>query len=130
MARAFLRQTFIALRARRQAYRIAADFLYDQPIDVNTVACRVCGTDLTRRVLSDDYRIYCPHCGAETTLPPHRRAPRNDPRRRTSPALDYCPPEPHRWSDWEMPSDMTVLLLVSALMLVGALVVVAITWPK
>ena len=33
------RETFTALRARREAYHVASDMIYEEPIDVRRVAC-------------------------------------------------------------------------------------------
>jgi len=130
MARAFLRQTMIALRARRQAYRIATDFLYDQPIDVQTIACRACGKRLKKRRMSAKGWIRCRRCGVFTKAPPHLRTPRVGPYGRPAFALDYgSPPEqPGRY--FEIPSDFAILMVTSAIMLLGALIVLLITWPQ
>ena len=74
MARAILRQTFIALRARRQAYRIAADFLYDEPIDVETFPCRACGHQIRPFEMSDAGWVLCSVCGESNLAPPHLRS--------------------------------------------------------
>lgn len=68
------RETFIALRARREAYHVAADVLYEAPIDVRTVACRGCGAwlDVHGSTVTDP--LTCPACGALTPLPPYLRA--------------------------------------------------------
>jgi DNA-directed RNA polymerase subunit RPC12/RpoP len=61
----------IALRARREAHRIASDIL-NKPIDLKSLACPRCTrqlalTDFDR---SDDACIDC-RCGALVKLPPH-----------------------------------------------------------
>ena len=78
MARAILRQTFIALRARRQAYRIAADFLYDEPIDVESFPCSACGQPIHVEEVNAVGNLPCPSCGEWNRAPAHlrsRRAP-------------------------------------------------------
>jgi hypothetical protein len=130
MARAFLRQTFIALRARRQAYRIATDFLYDQPIDVETINCRACGKRLKRRRMSAKGWIRCRRCGVFTKAPPHLRTPRVDPYGRPAVALDYGPPPEQSGWRIEIPSDFAILTVTSLIMLFGALIVLLITWPQ
>src|SRR5688572_8846924 len=81
MARAILRQTFIALRARRAAYRIAADFLYDEPIDVEAFACRSCGRQIRPRVVSTEGSVRCGVCGVRNVVPPHLRTRQAPPAR-------------------------------------------------
>lgn len=73
MPRVFLRQTMIALRARRQAYRIATDFLYEEPIDVSSFSCRLCGTEIRPRVVDSKGNVCCGVCGAVNRVPPHLR---------------------------------------------------------
>ena len=41
-----LRETLIALRARRQAHQIATRFELGAPIDVRHLSCGACGMDL------------------------------------------------------------------------------------
>ena len=73
MARAILRETFIALRARRQAYRVAADFLYEDPIDVETFACRSCGQQIRPDVVGVNGIVRCGVCGVKNQVSPHLR---------------------------------------------------------
>jgi hypothetical protein len=64
----------IALRARRQAYRIAADFLYDEPIEVETFPCRSCGQQI-RAIEVDEFGwIRCEVCGVRNLALPHLRS--------------------------------------------------------
>ena len=74
MPRTILRQTFIALRARRQAYRIATDFIYENPIDVETFPCRSCGHQVHPREMSDAGWVLCTVCGESNLAPPHLRS--------------------------------------------------------
>ena len=65
------RETYIALRARRQAYRIASDILYEEPIDVSTLFCQGCGAELGRSDTSFTDPMICPHCDTATPVPAH-----------------------------------------------------------
>jgi hypothetical protein len=69
-----LRATFSSLRARREAYQIASDILYEEPIDIRTVACHACGRwlDVHGSTVTDP--LTCPKCGAQTALPSYLRA--------------------------------------------------------
>src|SRR5438552_663699 len=68
------RETFIALRARREAHQISREVLYDRPIDVETLLCASCARQLELSH-GDAARntIRCEACGAETEVPPHLR---------------------------------------------------------
>jgi hypothetical protein len=68
------RATFSSLRARREAYQVASDILYEEPIDVRTVACSGCGQwiDVHAHTVTDP--LICPSCAARTPLPPYLRA--------------------------------------------------------
>ena len=63
----------IALRATRQAMRIAADLAY-KPIDPEEVPCVSCGRDVREEAVWHDFTIRCPACGALTELPVHLRS--------------------------------------------------------
>jgi hypothetical protein len=67
------RETFIALRARHQAYRVASDMLYEEPIDVTVVFCRSCGISLDWRSDPCAESLTCANCGTATPLPTHLR---------------------------------------------------------
>ncbi len=68
------RETFIALRARRQAYHIATDILYEEPIDLRTVCCFVCGacSDVPDSQLAE---VVCGRCGSPLSLAAHIKPP-------------------------------------------------------
>ena len=68
------RATFSSLRARREAYQIASDILYEEPIDIRTVACQACGEwiDVHASTIVDP--LTCLACGAKTPLPSYLRA--------------------------------------------------------
>jgi hypothetical protein len=85
----------IALRARRQAYRIAADFLYEQPIDVDTFACRSCGHLIRPEVFDDAGRLHCGVCGVRNQVPNHLRSRTTAPVVAESGKLDYWPSDAH-----------------------------------
>ena len=67
------RATFIALRARREALQIASDILYEQPIEVRTVACSGCGEWIDVRGKTTTDPLTCPVCSATTPLPAYLR---------------------------------------------------------
>jgi DNA-directed RNA polymerase subunit RPC12/RpoP len=71
MPSALPRETIIALRARREAHRIASDIL-NKPIDPKSLACPRCARQLPLSEFdrSDDTRVDC-RCGALVKLPPH-----------------------------------------------------------
>ena len=68
MPRALRRETFIALRARRQAYGIAQDIL-NPHVDVAAVPCRACEHDVPIDPTHLGATVRCPGCGAEVLLP-------------------------------------------------------------
>jgi hypothetical protein len=119
MARATLRQTFIALRARRQAYWVATDFLYDQPIDVDTFACRSCGNTLTGHRSIFRRSLCCPRCGVRNQMPAYLRAPRWHP---DVHRVEPNEPVEARESP-QLPPEAVVLLVIFGLMLATALLV-------
>ena len=61
MPRFLTRETFIALRARRQAHQIASEIL-NPHLDLDALPCQHCGRDvpIDRRFATH----HCPHCGA------------------------------------------------------------------
>ena len=59
------------MRARHQAYRIATDILYEEPIDVSTLFCRGCEAELGGRDTSFTDPMICPHCDTATPVPAH-----------------------------------------------------------
>ena len=78
------RETYVALRARREAYQIASEILYEAPIDVRAVPCGGCGrwSEVRGSTVTDP--LTCPACKARTPLPPYLRAkylPRMPPRK-------------------------------------------------
>src|SRR5688500_5228238 len=91
MARAFSRETMIALRARRQAHRIAADIAYEQPIDVDTFTCRSCKHVIQPEVFDEAGWIRCPVCGVRNQLPAHLRSRPPTPVLVHQGKLDYWP---------------------------------------
>jgi hypothetical protein len=62
------RQTFIALRARRQAHQIASQII-NPSRDLAQVCCRECGRSLRRDRLDRNDRIACHRCGHVNDLP-------------------------------------------------------------
>jgi hypothetical protein len=89
-----LRATFSSLRARREAYQLASDILYEEPIDIRTVACHACGQwlDVHGSTVTDP--LTCPRCDARTALPSYLRAkylPRAAPMPRSPD--QYFPPD-------------------------------------
>ena len=127
MARVFLRQTMIALRARRQAYRIATDFLYDERIDVESFSCRACGHDLTARAFTVLGWLQCPACGSRNRAPAHLRSRGRMSERIGAP--DRNPPD-QSWRKWEIPPQVVVLLLVFHLLLATALLLIHVSTSK
>ena len=119
MARTIFRQTFVALRARRQAYRVAADFLYDQPIDVDTFACRSCGNTLTGHRPIFRRSLCCPRCGVRNRMPTYLRPPRWQPD--VHRVVTDEPVEPSR--SRQLQPDVVLLLVIFGLMLAAALLV-------
>ena len=68
MPRVFRRETFIALRARRQAHAIAREVL-NPHVDVAAVPCRACGGDVAFVPSHLATTARCPACGATVLLP-------------------------------------------------------------
>jgi hypothetical protein len=68
------RPTMIALRARRQAYQIASDILYEEPLALRTVHCFRCEAHYNVTVANvADYS--CAQCGAPLDLSTHVKPP-------------------------------------------------------
>jgi hypothetical protein len=63
------RETFVALRARRQAYLMASRVLHP-PLSLGGFYCRHCGHPLTTDSLDVHDHIRCHACGQRTRLPP------------------------------------------------------------
>jgi len=95
MARAFSRETMIALRARRAAHRIASDIAYEQPIDVDTFTCRSCGHVIRPEVFDDAGGLRCGVCGVRNQLPSHLRSRTPTPVVAQQGKLDYWPSDGH-----------------------------------
>ena len=68
MPRGFRRETFIALRARRQAHAIARGVL-NPHVDIAAVPCRACGADVRIDPHHLSASTTCPACGASVLLP-------------------------------------------------------------
>jgi hypothetical protein len=64
----FQRETFIALRARRQAHVIARDIL-NPHVEVNSITCRDCGGEVPVAADHLGVRTRCPQCGTHAMLP-------------------------------------------------------------
>lgn len=77
MPRLFRRETFIALRARRQAHAIARDVL-NPHLDVSAVPCRACGGDVRIDPHHLGATATCPACGATVLLPANSLAETDD----------------------------------------------------
>jgi hypothetical protein len=66
------RETFIALRARRAAYRIATDILYGRAVDVRVIECPACHSQIEPHQYAYDVAV-CHACGQRVVLPSHLR---------------------------------------------------------
>src|SRR5688572_18449936 len=62
-------ETFVALRARREAHRVVRERLHP-PLDPYQFYCRHCGRPLDSRDLDFDELICCGPCGVRTPVPP------------------------------------------------------------
>ena len=120
--RVFLRQTMIALRARRQAYRVAADFLYDEPIDTDSFWCCRCGFQLARQPLTNEGRVVCPVCRTCTRAPGHVRSRCRA--RFSRPVVESPHDQPQFWLPRSIPPELALLLILFVVMLSAALLVV------
>jgi hypothetical protein len=66
------RATFIALRARREAYRIAADIMHGRAIDVRAIECPACHSAI--EPAPEAFQVAtCHACGQRVALPSHLR---------------------------------------------------------
>ena len=72
MTRDAPRETFTALRARRQAYRIATDILYDRSIDIEALDCPACHS-VIHPPAGVSAVVRCGACGQLVPLPSHLR---------------------------------------------------------
>ena len=93
-------ETFIALRARHEALRIAEAVIRGAGVDVEQLNCHTCGGDLNWRDAIEQVAIDCPACGAVNELPCHLRY-RVAPQEQEG-CLDYASIEPDRrvwWND-------------------------------
>jgi hypothetical protein len=61
-------ETFVALRARRQAHRVVRDLTFP-PLDPYQFYCRRCGLPLDLRDLDGSDQIRCAACADRTTIP-------------------------------------------------------------
>ena len=122
------RTTFTTLRARREALHVASDILYEEPIDVRTVACRGCGTwlDVHARTVTDP--LTCPQCSTKTPLPGYLRSkymPRQAPKARVP--LHYIPSDiPDFIVDDPVPQTVPRWLIGLSVILITLLIVVAV----
>jgi hypothetical protein len=66
-------QTFVALRARHEAFQIASAVVRGHGVDVERLNCHVCGADLDWRLANEQICVDCPACGAVNELPCHLR---------------------------------------------------------
>lgn len=66
-------ETFVALRARHEAMRIAEAILRGGGVDVQRFNCHACGSDLDWNRADTEVAVDCPACGAINELPCHLR---------------------------------------------------------
>jgi hypothetical protein len=66
------RETIIALRARRKAYRIATDIVYHRPLDVRQIECPACHSTIEPSPTARE-ETKCRACGQRVPLPCHLR---------------------------------------------------------
>ena len=106
------RETFIALRARRQAHQIAQELL-NPSLDLKQTYCRKCGKFLRMDRLDRHDQIPCHRCG-HVNIVPHELA------ERIRAEIPVAPPARSEIAQWEyIPSRPTPTLVrrVSALIL-------------
>ena len=102
MAIAHRPETFIALRARHEALRIAEAVIHGgADVNLEQLNCHTCGAELDWKHAIEQVAIDCPGCGAVNELPCHLRyrVPPSDDEGGT---LDYASVEPdrrHWWND-------------------------------
>ena len=100
MAIAHRPETFVALRARHEALRIAEALIRGDGVNVEQLNCHSCGAELDWRLAIEQVAIDCPSCGAVNELPCHLRyrvPPSTD---EESGTLDYASVEPDRRHWW------------------------------
>lgn len=111
------------------AYQIAADILYEEPINVRTVACTGCGEWLGIQGQTITNPLTCPKCGAKTALPPYLRArylPRTAPMPPSPIPMAYASSDlPDFLDDSEGPVPRWLIALTAVLMAIGLIVAVA-----
>ena len=110
MAVAHRPETFIALRARHEALRIAEAVIRGGGVNVEQLNCHTCGAELDWKRASEQVAIDCPACGAVNELPCHLRyriPPSGD---EDTGTLDYASVEPDRrhWWNGVVPTAMAV----------------------
>ena len=73
-------ETFVALRARHEAFQIATAVARGNGVDLERLNCRACGADIDWRLANEQICVDCPACGAVNELPCHLRyrVPRNE----------------------------------------------------
>jgi hypothetical protein len=102
MAIAHRPETFIALRARHEALRIAEAVIHGSAgVNLEQLNCHTCGAELDWRHAIEQVAIDCPGCGAVNELPCHLRY-RVPPSEDEGGTLDYASVEPdrrHWWND-------------------------------
>ena len=101
MAIAHRPETFVALRARHEALRIAEAVIRGGGVNVEQLNCHTCGAELDWKNAIEQVAIDCPSCGAVNELPCHLRY-RVPPSEEETGTLDYASVEPdrrHWWND-------------------------------
>jgi hypothetical protein len=73
MAIAHRPETFVALRARHEALRIAEAVIRGGGVNVEQLNCHTCGAELDWKNAVEQVAIDCPSCGAVNELPCHLR---------------------------------------------------------
>jgi hypothetical protein len=102
MAIAHRPETFVALRARHEALRIAEAIIRGGGVNVEQLNCHNCGGDLDWKNAIEQVAIDCPSCGAVNELPCHLRYRIPPSEEETTTTLDYASVEPdrrHWWND-------------------------------
>ena len=101
MAIAHRPETFVALRARHEALRIAEAVIRGGGVNVEQLNCHTCGAELDWKHAIEQVAIDCPSCGAVNELPCHLRY-RIPPSEDEPGMLDYASVQPdrrHWWND-------------------------------
>jgi hypothetical protein len=97
-------ETFVALRARHEAFRIASDFVRGPGVDVEHLDCHACGAAIDWRLAIEQICVDCPACGAVNELPCHLRyriPPAND--AADERVIDYASSTPDARQWWNNP---------------------------